>query len=163
MFDIDFNKIITWLSPVLRRQATYFSWLQVLCAGVVSLYNTFMVERTADLYTVNHDSRVFSMQAVFNDLFDMELRRIYISDGFNKNRIYIYTREEAQPVPLYTRAEDEPVYIWNRGDYGDTGVDFIVWVPAVLNVVSNSGALAQLTAQINEYKLASKRYAIYTF
>ncbi len=118
------------------------------------MYSEFMVQRAADLYDIGHDSRVFSMEAVFNDAFDMVNRTIYITDGFNKNRIYLYTRTEAQPVFL-----NPSIPLWNRADYADTGVDFIVWVPKAISMTVTD--MIQLTALVNKYKLASKRYAIY--
>ena len=159
MLNIDFNKLIKWMLPFLRRQTIYFSWMQTLCAGVVSMYNELMVKRTADLYQINHDSRVFSMQAVFNDQFDNVNRRIYITDGFNKERIYLFTREENKPLYLYQRSENKPVYLFNRTDYADTGVDFIVWVPNA--IVLSAQNLTLLTSLVSKYKLASKRFAIY--
>jgi hypothetical protein len=156
MFNVDFNTLITWLLPPMLRQTIFYAWMQALCQPIVSMYNQFMTYRTQDLYDVNHDSRVFSMQAVCNDSFDATLRRIYITDGLNKERIYIYLREENQPVCI-----DPPIYIWNPADYNDTGVDFIVWVPTALNL--NATQQVQLNALITTYKLASKRYVIYDF
>jgi len=154
MFDVDFNKLITWLLPPLLRKPIYYAWMRALCAPVVSLYNTFITQRNADLYRINHDSRVFSMQAVFNDAFDSVSRRIYITDGFNKSRIYLYTRAENEPVFL-----SPSIYLYNPGDYADTGIDFIVWVPNAITMAPTD--LVHLDSLIKQYKLASKRYAIY--
>ena len=154
MFDIDFNKLITWLLPPLLRQPIYFAWVRALCAPAVTLYNTFITQRNADLYRINHDSRVFSMEAVFNDSFDSVSRRIYVTDGFNKSRIYLYTRTENEPVFL-----NPSIPLYNRGDYADTGIDFIVWVPNT--IIMTATDLVQLDGLIRKYKLVSKRYAIY--
>jgi hypothetical protein len=154
MFSIDFNKLITWALPFLRRQSVYFMWMQALCYGVVSLYNELLVNQAANLYNLAHDSRVFSMQAVLNDQFDDADRRIYISDGLNKQRIYLYTREEAQPVYL-----NPVIYIYSDTDYADTGVDFIVWVPTAVVVTAQNMVL--LNSLVTQYKLASKRYVVY--
>lgn len=131
-----------------------------MCSGVVSLYNEFTVNCTSYLYEVNHDSRVFSIEAVLNDQFDNVDRRIYITDGLNKNRIYLFTREEAKPVYLYKRSENKPVYLFNRADYSDTGADFIVWVPTA--VVLNAQDMILLNSLVNKYRLASKRFSVYT-
>ena len=154
MFNIDFNKLITWLLPPLLRQPVFYGWIRALCGGAINMYGLFMTNRTAHLYELNHDSRVFSMEAVFNDAFDPVNRTIYITDGFNKNRLYIYLRAELEPVYL-----NPAIYLYNPGDYDDTGIDFIVWVPNA--VLLSATGLIQLTALVNAYKLASKRYAIY--
>ena len=154
MFNIDFNKLISWLIPPILRQTIYYAWVQALAAPTVAIYTAFMAERTANLYQLSHDSRVFSMQAVFNDAFDSVSRRIYITDGANKGRIYLYTRPEAQPVFL-----NPSIPVYNRGDYADTGIDFIVWVPSAITMGATD--MVRLNGLILTYKLASKRYAIY--
>ena len=154
MLNIDFDKLITWLLPSALRQPVFYAWLRALCAPVVSMYNELIVKRAADLYDLAHDSRVFSMEAVFNDKFDNISRRIYITDGFTKNRIYLYTRAENKPVYL-----NPNIPLYNRGDYADTGLDFIVWVPSAISLSITD--IIQLTGLVNKYKLASKRYAIY--
>lgn len=154
MFNIDFNKLIIWMLPFLRRQTRYYSWMQALCSGVISMYSEFMVKRAADLYNLAHDSRVFSIQAVLNDQFDNVNRTIYITDGFTKERTYLYTREEAKPVYL-----NPSIPLFNNDDYADTGVDFIVWVPNA--IVLSAQDMILLTSLVNKYKLASKRFTTY--
>jgi len=159
MFNIDFSKLIGWLLPPLLRQTIYTAWMNVLCAPMVVLYETFMTQRTADLYQVNHDSRVFSIQGVLNDKFDNVSRRIIVTDGFNLDGLYVYLRTELAPLNLYTRGEDHPVYVYNRSDYTDTGADFIVWAPTVITL--SAAQLIQMTGWVNLFKLASKRFVIY--
>jgi hypothetical protein len=159
MFNVDFSKLINWMLPTFRRNPVDFSWVSVLCSPVVQLYNEFMAKRAADLYELAHDSRVFSMQAVFNDRFDNATRRIYVTDGFTKDRLYVFTPTENKPIYIYTPAENNPVYLYNPADYADTGVDFIVWVPTAVTMSSQD--MIELTALINKYRLASKRFAIY--
>lgn len=154
MFNVDLDKLINWLTPALLRKPKMFAWMRSLCAGLYSLYTEFMNKRDQDLYELSHDSRVFSMEAVLNDAFDYADRRIYITDGFTKERVYIYTPDEDKPLYL-----DEPVYLYNPEDYFDTGVDFVVWVPTLVALTAQGMIL--LKALVNKYKLAGKRYAIY--
>jgi hypothetical protein len=135
------------------RQPKFVTWLQCLISPILQINGAFLLNRDKNLYRLNHDSRVFSMENVFNDRFDHELRRIYITDGFNKDRVYIYTRAENKPVYLNT------IYIYNSADYADTGADFIVWVPAAIYLSAQD--LIELTGLVNEYKLPSKRFKIY--
>lgn len=154
MFNVDFDKLLTWLLPALLRKPVFFAWVQTLCSPVKQLYDEFIAKRTTDLYVLNHDSRVFSIQAVLNDRFDNVNRTIYLTDGFAKPRIYLYTPEENKPVYL-----NPTIPVYNEGDYGDTGIDFIVWVPNAV-AISNQD-LIEMTSLVNKYKLASKRFSIY--
>lgn len=164
MFNIDFDKLITWLLPPLLRQRIFCTWMQSLCAGVPVLYGTpmaktagtFMGQRYLDLYQANHNSQVFSMENVFNDAFDNVSRRIVITDGLGLQRIYLYTREEGHQYTVFLNPQ---IYLWNNTDYSDTGVDFIVWVPPAITMSATQ--LINLASLVNRYKLASKRYVIY--
>jgi len=153
MFNIDFDSLIAVCLPALLWKPKLFAWLKVLCYPVTKIYDEFMAKRDADLYNLRQDSRVFSMQAVFNDRFDNVSRRIYITDGFTKDRTYIYTPAEVKPLYLGS------VPLYNPGDYADTGVDFIVWVPTIVSLSAQD--LIELTALANNYKLAGKRFKVY--
>jgi hypothetical protein len=140
--------------PAPLRKPVLTAWLHTLCWPVVQLYNEFMIKRSGDLYNLAHDSRVFSMEAVFNDRFDSVERRIYIADGLTKTRLYAYLRIENKPLFLHPS-----IPLYNRGDYADTGIDFIVWVPTVISLSAQN--LIELNALIVKYKLAGKRFKIY--
>jgi hypothetical protein len=153
MFNINYEYLLLWLIPYFKRKPKLFSWLRALCSPVVTLYRLFLTARAADLYNLAHDSRVFSIQAVLNDRFDATERRIYITDGFAFDRIYIFREDESKPLYLAS------VPLYNPGDYGDTGVDFIVNVPLAISIGAQD--LIQMTALVTAYKLASKRFLIY--
>jgi hypothetical protein len=153
MFSVDYDRFLLWLLPTFKRGKVTFSWLRSLCTPVSLLYTAFLIKRDLDLYNLQHDSRVFSLRAMLNDRFDLNQRRITISDGFSYDRIYIFQPEENKPVYLNT------IPLYNEGDYGDSGVDFIVSVPEA--IVLSVQDLISMDAQIRYYKLASKRFLIY--
>jgi hypothetical protein len=90
---------------------------------------------------------------VLNDRFDATSRRIYIGNGQNKERIYIYTPLENKPLFL------GKVPLYNPSDYGGNGIDFIVWVPTA--IIVNEQDLIEMAALVNRYRLAGKRFQIY--
>ncbi|MBC7399856.1 MAG: hypothetical protein H7289_07900 [Mucilaginibacter sp.] len=125
--------------------------MQALCFPLIQVYNQFTDNRISNLYKLSHNGQVFSLENALNDRFDNVLRRIYISDGFTKDRIYIFTPEELKPKFLGTLS------IFNKDDYADTGVDFIVWIPAGIT----GQGLIEIKALIDFYKIAAKRFRIY--
>jgi hypothetical protein len=153
MFNIDFKLLITWLLPVLECRPKAVLWLQSLFVSSIRLYNTYLLNREKNLYRLDHDSRVFSIENVLNDRFDNSARRIYIEDGFAKDRVYIFTRNESKPIYL------GKISLYNRADYADTGIDFIVWIPT--SVIITTQDLIELNALVSSYKLLSKRFKIY--
>jgi hypothetical protein len=153
MFNIDYNKLIQWLIPGFKRKPVMYAWMLALCTPVMIMYGVFLRKREAALYNLAHDSRVFSLRALLNDRFDKDARRITIADGFSFDRVYIYREDEAKPLYLGT------VSLHNPGDYGDTGVDFLVNVPSALSLTAQD--MIEMDALVKYYKLASKRFLIY--
>lgn len=153
MFEIDFNRLLLWLTITFLRKPRLLALMRAYCFPLMKIHADFMANRDSNLYTLSHNSQVCSMENVFNDRFDPQARRIYITDGFTKDRTYVYTRQENKPQYL------GKLPIYNNGDYADTGLDFIVWVPAA--VFLSPQDLIELTALVNKYRLASKRFKIY--
>jgi hypothetical protein len=153
MFDIDFDRLFLLLIPTFLRKARILALIRCMCFPLIQIYNAFLTYRQKNLYLLNHNSQVYSLENVANDRFDSEARRIYITDGFAHDRLYIYTMQESKPVYLGTEI------IYNRDDYQDTGIDFIVWVPVAVMLLPQDKI--ELTSLINKYKLAGKRFRIY--
>jgi hypothetical protein len=153
IFSIDFSKVILWLLPHFLRRPRLFSYLSALSQPVCKLYDEFHLFRDDNLYRLSHTGQVFSLENVLNDKFDAAERRIYITDGTTRRRTYLFTRIEVQPEYI------GKINLHNRGDYADTGVDFIVWIP--LSVYVSNEDTSEAKALVNFYKLAGKRYKIY--
>ena len=153
MYNLDYNKLLLQLIPSFLRKDRLVGLMQSIVYPVKQLFDLFIKYRSERIYELNHSGQVYSMENVFNDRFDAEERRIYITDGFAKDRTYIYTRAENKPVFL------GQVFLYNRGDYGDTGVDFIVWVPNAIVITLEE--MYELRALVDKYRIAPKRYKIY--
>jgi hypothetical protein len=152
MFNIDFNKFILQLLPLMFRRPVWYAWMKSLVYPVKEIYNQFIDFREAKKYQLNHNGQVFSMEDVLNDRFDNADRRIYLTDGLTKDRIYLYTREEDKSAFL-------PKFIYNRADYADSGVDFIVWVPNAIVITLEE--MYELRAKVDLYRINPKRYKVY--
>lgn len=155
MYNIDFIKLILWLVPVELQQPILTAYVRCLIIPVMSLYAIFMERRAQDYYNLNHNSQVCYMRKALNDRFDPDERRIVITNGFRFARTYFFTRVELRPVYVKTRTEAEPLYIRERSEYADTGVDFLVRVPAELLELSY-----EIKALIDYYRLGSKRFKV---
>lgn len=153
IFKVDYDQLVMEELPDFKRKPVTFAWLRALCVPFVLLYNKLLTYRLNDLYNLDHDSRVYSLRALLNDRFDHNDRRIFITDGFAFDRIYIFREDENKPLYLGS------VPLYNPEDYADTGVDFIVNVPNAITLSAQD--IIQMTALVNYYKLASKRFIIY--
>lgn len=157
VFDVDFEKLIRWLTPTRLRRELLRSWLQALAAPIVSLYGDFRALRSANLYQLKNTSTVAHLECVLNDRFDASLRRIYIADGTLNEICYINLDAEQQPQWLFTEAEDDPIWVYLEGETVLAGAHFIINVPAGIAIVEEMYAL------VRRYRLAGKRFTIIHF
>ena len=150
-FLVNWNRLALLLTPTFLRSEMMQAWLELLVSGVSDTHYTWRNYRAENIYKLAHNSQKCYLRAALNDTFDVEQRRIRIDDGNTFKRKYIYTDAEEKPRFLGT------IYLYDDADYEDTGVDFIVIVPAGLDYSS-----VRMKALIDFYKLASKRYKIVT-
>jgi len=153
IFKIDYDRLIILSLPTFLRKIGVVSFLSSLNTAIKSVYANFTDNQNSNIYKLAHNGQVCYLRAALNDSFDPSLRRIYITEGNKFNRVYIYTNAENQPRYL------GKMYLRTSLDYGDTGVDFRVVVPKDFDLTNN---IYQLSAMIDFYKLASKRYKIET-
>lgn len=153
MYNLDYNKLNEQVTPSFLRKDRLTGLLQSIIFPVKQLFEIFKKFREAKIYELTHSGQIFSLENVLNDRFDQIDRRIYITDGLTKDRTYIYTRDENKAVYLGN------LFLYNRGDYADTGVDFIVWVPNA--IVISLEEMYELRASVNKYKIDPKRFKVY--
>ncbi|MBB6274733.1 hypothetical protein HDF26_005215 [Pedobacter cryoconitis] len=152
-YKIDFKKLVVLVLPTFLRQNLTVSYVQALVTPISMLYQLWYAKRDDNLYKLAHNGQVCYLRKALNDMFDTELRRIYIDNGNRFKRTYIYTQAESQPHYL------KRLFLQPSSSFADTGSDFKVIIPAELNTQAN---YYQLNALIDFYKLASKRYTIET-
>lgn len=147
-YDINFNKLTQLLLPTFLRKPRILAYLKCCIAPVESLHYDFNVRRMDDHYKLNHTWQKCYMEAVLNDMFDLDLRRIRIIEGDRYERNYIYTHAERKPKYLGT------LFLRRAEDYSDTGYDFTV---DMANVFAD---WYDVDALVKFYKLEGTRFNI---
>lgn len=159
-FDIDFNRLIVSLLPPALRKPTLYSMLYCLIKPIISIYNTFVNQRTKNLYFASITPQVCQIRKLLNDTFDPNERRIYITDGQTNEWTIVYSYLLFNPndgkQPLWISPNDYNL-ISSQVAVSTMGYDFVVMVPWRLNDDDKQNSMVSL---INTYKLASKRYII---
>lgn len=151
----NYYKLLLQFLPPFWRKEKLIALADLLQKQVASVYSSACVFRANTIYYLGFTGQVFSLENLLNNQFDNDDpsdRRIYITNGFEHTRYYIYKRIEDKPKSL-------PKFIYSRADYVDTGVDFIVWIPNA--VTMSSYDILLLNAFVKKFKLASKRYKVY--
>lgn len=157
IFIIDYQRLVNWLVPGALRKPVTLAWLRVMMSQVVLLYQAFMRNRNANLYTLGITPQVCYLEKMLNDRFDNTARGIWIGDPQRSSALYLYRDDELKPEWLYTDAENKPLVAYSDEEAGLRNVDFIVHLPAGL--VAN---INEMKALLDMYKLAGKTYKIET-
>jgi len=138
------------LLPTFLRRPKRIALVKSLVRPLVDLHENWLTFRENNLYKLEHTSQVCYFRKVLNDELDPIDRRIYIGDGLDFERDYIYTSSEQKPVYLGAK------YIKRQFDFVDNAFDFTVFVPAGLYETNRY----KLEYLIDYYKQATKRYRI---
>lgn len=149
-YKVDFRRLALENTPTFLRKVVLVGFIEVIKSPLIAVYDDWVAMRTSNLYKIAHTGQVCYLRKSLNDAFDSSLRRIYIANTNQFDREYIYTRAEQQPKFLGT------MYLHSRTDFADTGVDFIVYVPAAIV----DAKIFELQAHIEFYKEGVKRYKI---
>ena len=151
MFNIDYDKFITWFVPTRQRKIKVLSLIRCFIVPVKELYIKFSTNRSSNIYKLNHNGQDCYLRKALNDTFDINERRITISDNGDAEVLLIHT-DEAQKLVQ----PDKIIHMDEH--YGDSGYDFVVEIPSSINFTME--VELHMKSVINFYKLAGKRYKI---
>jgi len=177
VFNIDYKRLVVMLLPPFMRLPLLFGIIKAIIRPVITAYDTFMTNRSQNIYRVTRTGQVCHLRGMLNDAFDSALRRIYIADGQAGGWVFLYQQALFNVVdnkhPLIVTQSDAVIVdalgnttvIFNegltlipkQGSIGASGIDFLVMVPFALRGAVDEN---RIKSQVNYYKLASKRYEI---
>lgn len=147
-YNLNFNKLVQLLLPTFLRKPRIIAYLQCAFTPLIGIYDEFKQLRLDDHYKLDHTWQKCYMEAVLNDMFDLDERKIRIIEGDRYERNYIYTHAEQKPKYLGT------LFLRRAEDYSDTGYDFTV---DMANVTANH---YDVVALVKFYKLEGTRFNI---
>ena len=165
VYTVDWSILLRLLLPTRLRKPRILAFLNAAIEPIRMLYQSFLSFREASLYKVRFNSQIVYLEAVLNDQFDNELRRIRIENATFKPGLYLYEPEQMLDVFLYqsfmgdnVRPNDPPTYLTSflteSGDF-----DFFVFVP--FEPEASDGNLEnRIKSYVNYYKLYAKNYQI---
>jgi hypothetical protein len=150
------------LLPSMLRKPVISAFLQAMVSQLE--YVKFNEYRQRTNYRLNHNGQICYLRAVLNDMYDPSppdlpgRPRITIGDGIPPKIVVVHGRVKRQLVGIPPRSNDNPLIIGWRGTAVGGGYDFTVKVPP--EIYADSNLITRITATVNEYKLASKKFQI---
>lgn len=158
IYNVNWNKLTSWLIPTVLFKPKMFAWCKSLVAPISTLHGLLISFRSQKLYELSVTSQVCKLQKLLNDYFDESQRRIYIDDGVKSPKKYVFKQSEFVPLSIYTAAETTPTFIYTTGEVAATVAHFVVNIPTGLSYDVNV-----LKSILNIYKLPSRKYKIQAF
>ena len=148
------NKLIQLLLPTFLRRTKLIAFLETIATPIDTLYHD-------TLYKMQHDCRVIYLEKVlnenfttgYNSMFHLSTRKIYIEDGPEVIRVYIFQNDENKP--LFLDVEGQQVYLDKPNE---VFYNFIIKVPESL--VYDSAKFKEI---VDYYRLAGKKYTVQTY
>lgn len=159
-YDINYTKFVAERIPHEISPSPTPEWMMAMVSPMVLIYNLLKTFRDRVLYRLAITPQVCYLEKMLNDYYDTSSRRIYIEDGSEYSKLYVFLKAELKPDFVFTKAEDKPKkFLYRRGEVKDGGIDFVVYVPSDI-VFDNS----EIRSRIDAYRLASKNnYSIQIF
>lgn len=184
VINIVFKKLVLEIAPTRFRRWFFFTVMEAAVLPLQQMLEEFKTNRKRNIYRINMNGQVCHLRGLLNDAFDITERRIRISAGTANDWVMFHCADYSQEIEetgnfvininaavLLPKASAEASDVFGNkvltinnavmfskmGDVGAVGFDFIIEIPTALFA---SIDLDRLKALINEFKLASKRYAI---
>lgn len=136
----------------------HLAWIRSLVAPIQKLNDWFSSYAAGIVYHLNLTGQVIYLEHYLNDLFDKEIRRIWIEDGTLVLPPFLYNKaDNADIFYLYNKGGNDPFYLYDKADY-DVQEMFIVHIPADLPL--DQYLENRIRAAVNRYKQAGSHYKI---
>lgn len=156
IFDLDLKKLALLWAPPFKRSPEFIAFLFSFIRPLLDVYNMFLSSRKQNLIRIKFNYQVCSLEYRLNDAFDSIERRIMIVDSEQFDDVFLYTKAEDDQYHSKTKwlyGDENPIFLRTHAELY-TEYDFIVQIPDTnINIF-------QLKAEIDFYKLPTKRYKI---
>jgi hypothetical protein len=159
MFSVDFYKLSKRFIPYFLRKPAFVALLESAVTPLNELNSDF-VDLVEQIDTkLQYTGQVIYLEEYLNSLYDAVQKRIFITDGFFNDFLFIYRKAELNPK-TYIRRKSEgaaPTYLYKKTEI-NTQASYIINIPS--DVVFDTNII---TAQINQYNQAGAVYIINIF
>jgi hypothetical protein len=158
ILDFDLTKIVKWLTPHFLWKPKQTAWLTVLLFPLVWLYEQFLIYQLDKLKEATINSQVIRLTQALRERYNNQgIIIIHFSDYINQAFLYLQLEGTFSEFDYLAAEGHTPVdYDFQQLEYNDQ-FDFIVRIPAAIAAQTDL-----ITAFVNKYKLASKRFKVET-
>ena len=140
----------------------HIDWVSSLARPIQDINGTLDIYASNVYYLLNLTGQVIYLEHYLNDLFDADLREIYIEDDSLVLPPFLYLVSDNIPLSemIYLYPNTNPLYLYNQIDYYTQG-SFIVYVP--IRLLLTYDFENRIRAAVNKYKQAGVRYKVVNY
>lgn len=159
----DVQRMVVMLLPAILRRPVVMALLRSALAPIQaahdSLHSAHHGQPYGTLYLLAHTGQTSSLEALLNDRFDPDERRITVGEANSRSRWWLYSENEIALQPyLRTRlaTEADPTPLYPDSDYADRDeAGFVVRCPAAL-----ADSEASIRASVDDTRIAGTAYTV---
>jgi hypothetical protein len=159
MITVEIEEVCANITPPRLRSTELMEVVQTIGSAFAFTLEKLYEEAEIRRYETAFTGQVIYLEHLLNDLFDLDLRRIYITNNAIGQSVYLFNKVEGnEPVYLYNKSEippNAPLYLVNKTEFF---YSFIIHVPN--GIITNWD---EFRAWVDKYKLKSKMYIIQIF
>lgn len=162
----DVQRMAVSLLPAILRKPVACALLRTALAPIQaahdSLHSSHHGQPYGTLYRLAHTGQTASLEALLNDRFDPDLRRITVGEANSRARWWLYSENEIALQPyLRSRlgADPDSTPLYPDSDYADReAAGFVVRCPAAL-----ADYEASVRASVDDIRIAGTAYTVEFF
>lgn len=162
LFQTDWRKQVTNLTPPEKRSASFIDWLTSLVDPIQIVMDANEAWDEEVRRRARYNARKMVLQDALNTIFGQPANSIIVetqtSMAYNN---YVYN--EAEGIDLFSYNESEfgsrPIYTFNDTEAVDT-YDFLVKVPVAIYTAELD---RRIRAEVTQYKLSGKSFNVVTY
>lgn len=156
IYDLDLNRLMTQLVPVMPRNSRLMALLRSLLSPLSFVYASWMNFKLETERELTITPQVCYLQSFLNDNYDYDQRRIRITPPNYFDTAVLFLVVENKPIVSSTKSEGTaaPV-LYKKSESEAQGVDFVIKLPSGITVDEQ-----RLRAQIDNYKTPTKDFEI---
>ncbi|MCD7935973.1 MAG: hypothetical protein LUG98_03865 [Tannerellaceae bacterium] len=156
-YQINIKKLALMQLPTFMRKPAITGIAYAAVSSLGYCYTQFHHFRLDCLQQLTKNGQVCYLQAILNDLFDSNDRRITITDSVQLAEQPVIWRDTNRNDPIPLRENNPGKLIYRQSMSGAYAYDFTVRIPSDLRFEIDE---KRLRAVVNMYKLTSKRFNI---
>ncbi len=155
IYNVDWTKLVRWLTEVRLRTPNQLKWLGVFASTIGDVYNAFKLYRTRKVWELNITTQVCSLEFALNDRYDPQNRGIRLKDATEVAPLVLHRKIENKRIVLNRKPESIHKVLYTKPETAAFAFDGVIEVPVWVNF-----DYAELESFVKQFIMPFKKFKI---